>query len=392
MNADVLDLVLVGAVALFAWSGYRQGFLVGVLSFAGFLGGGVLGTLLSPLFAEQFAQGDARVFIGIGTVLVLATVGQLIGTALGGTLRSRLTWKPARLIDAIAGSVTSAIGVLLVAWLLGTAVVSSPFTGLAEQVRGSVVLRTVDDVMPPVPRLFASFRGLLDRQGFPQVFEGLQLRDPRPVPPPDPAVLNSTAVRNSRSRILKITGVAPSCSRRLEGTGFVYAPQRVMTNAHVVAGVRSPKVEVEGSQRSATVVLFDPGRDVAVLFVPSLELAPLAFSGTAQRGDQAVVAGYPQDGPFSAVAARVREKITADGRDIYQERPARREVYSIFARVLPGNSGGPLLAPDGRVYGVIFAADAEQRDTGYALTASEVASDARAGATRTTPVSTRGCD
>ncbi len=393
MKGDLLDLVLVAAMVLFGISGYRQGFAVGVLSFAGFLGGGMVGVLVAPGLARRLVSGDSRALVGIATVLVLASIGQLLGTTVGAILRKRLVWKPVRMVDSAGGAAISSVGVLIIAWLLGTAVVQSSWVGLAQQVRRSQILATVDDVMPDATRVFSAFRQLLDQRGFPTVFADLGQDSRTKVPPPDPAVVNSTAVKVARNRVLKITGVARSCSRRLEGTGFVYAPERVMTNAHVVAGVREPQVEVSKDDRlAARVVLFDPGRDVAVLYVPGLKLSPLAFDGGAKTGDSAVVAGYPEDGPFNAVAARVRERITAVGRDIYERRTVRRDVYSLRTKVRPGNSGGPLLAPDGRVYGVIFAAAADDPDTGYALTATEVASDAQQGRSATASVSTQGCD
>jgi S1-C subfamily serine protease len=199
-------------------------------------------------------------------------------------------------------------------------------------------------------------------------------------------------VRGSRAAVLKVRGIAGSCSKQVEGSGFVYAPQRLMTNAHVVAGVRQPKVEVDGQALPARVVLFDPARDVAVLYVPDLRRAPLGFAGQARASDSAVVAGYPQDGPFTAVAARVRNRQTARSPDIYSEGMVSREIYALRSVVRPGNSGGPLLSPDGRVYGVVFAAATDDPETGYALTAAQVRQDAQAGATATERVSTRGCD
>jgi len=393
VDGNTLDLILILALGVFAYSGYRQGFVIGVLSFGGFLGGGVLGTFVAPPIAERVASGGGRSVLGIATVLVLASIGQLIGTTLGAALRRRVTWHPARLVDSAGGAFVSVVGVLLVAWLLGTAAKDSAYTGIAKQVRNSQILQTVDGVLPPAPSVFASFRRLLDERGFPQVFTSLNPQSSAPVAPPDPAVLNSAAVRSTRTRVLKVLGVARSCSRRLEGTGFVYAADRVMTNAHVVAGVRDPEVVLrDGSRKRGRIVLFDPARDVAVIYVPGLGLPPLQFRSEARSGADAVVVGYPEDGPFNAVAARVREEITAVGRDIYDRSTVRREVYALRAVVRPGNSGGPLLAPDGRVYGVIFAADAEDKETGYALTADEVASSARVGARRTEAVSTQGCD
>src|SRR4029079_9154311 len=151
----------------------------------------------------------------------------------------------------------------------------------------------------------------------------------------------------------------------------------------------------DGNSYDAKVVLYDPKRDVAVLDVPGFhpDVCTLSLAtATAARGQSAVVAGYPENGPFRPVAARIRGVEKARGPDIYQSSQVTREIYSIYAAVRPGNSGGPLLAPDGRVYGVVFAAAVEDRHTGYALTAGEVAGDAHTGADAQQPVSTRGCD
>jgi S1-C subfamily serine protease len=224
------------------------------------------------------------------------------------------------------------------------------------------------------------------------VFKDIKGGRARSVPAPDSAILRSEAVTASRQSILRVTGVAEECSRRSEGTGFVFADDYVMTNAHVVAGINDARVQGErGAAKAARVVLFDPKVDVAVLHVPGLDVPPLEFAGSASSGDSAVVAGYPEDGPFSAIPARVRDEIIAVGRDIYERGNVRREVYAIRADVRPGNSGGPLLAPDGDVYGVVFAAAADDPETGYALTAAEVQGPATTGRTRTARVDTGDC-
>lgn len=394
MRGDLLDLVLLGASLLFAVSGYRQGFVVGVLSFVGFLGGGILGAKLAPDLARSNPfDGLPTAAVGLGAVFLLAIVGQVVATIVGGALRRRMTWRPARVVDALAGGAISVVSLLLVAWLVGTAVASSPFTGLASQVRRSQVLAVVDQAVPAAgKRFFADFRTLIDDRGFPEVFGGLAPTQATDVDPPDPAVASSRAVQEVRDEVLKITGVATDCQRRIEGTGFVYARERVMTNAHVVAGVRDPEVQVGDRRIRATVVLYDPGRDIAVLRVPGLDRGPLSFTGPATAGQSAVVVGYPKDGPFRADAARVARTQKARGPDIYQRRTVVREIYALRGRVQPGNSGGPLVDAQGRVLGVIFAAAADDPETGYALTAAEVASDARAGATATERVSTQSCD
>ena len=393
MPGDLLDVVLVSAAVLFAVSGYRQGFVVGVLSFVGFLGGGIIGAKLAPVLADGPLSGLPVGVVGLGTVFLLASLGQLLATLVGAWLRNRLVWKPLRRVDNVAGALTSVVSLLLVSWLVGQALASAPYPRVASQVRRSVVIDTIDKVVPESgQRFFRSFRQLVGDRGFPEVFGGLVPTRVIDVEPPDPELARSRAVTVARPDVLKVTGVAQSCSRRIEGTGFVFASERVMTNAHVVAGVKDPQVQVAGRSLAARVVLYDPDRDVAVLFVPGLGRSPLSFAGPAKSGSSAVVVGYPNDGPFRADPARVRGTQKARGPNIYQNRTVLREIYSLRARVQPGNSGGPLLDTEGRVLGVVFAAAADDSQTGYALTAAEVASDARSGATRTERVSTQTCD
>jgi S1-C subfamily serine protease len=393
VTADLLDLFLLVAVVVVGIGGYRQGLIVDALSLVGLIAGGAVGMLAAPAIARALVAGDAQSLVALGIGLVLAILGQLVGTTFGTMLRQRVTWRPARMVDSIVGAFVAALGVLMLAWVFALPASRSSYTGLADQVRRSAVMRTVNRSLPPPPPVFDGFLKLFRQHGFPEVFADLGPTRTTNVPPPDPAAAQSTAVRVARDRVLKVTGVARSCARRLEGTAFVYAPEHLMTNAHVVAGVGTPRVEVgRGDVRDAKVVLYDPARDIAVLYVRGLRLAPLRFAGTARTGDTAVVVGYPEDGPFTAVSARVRERITAVGRDIYDRRDVRRDVYSLRTKVRPGNSGGPLLAPDGRVYGVIFAAAADDASTGYALTAHEVSEDASRGEGATEPVSSQGCD
>jgi S1-C subfamily serine protease len=390
---SILDVFLLLAVVVVGIGGYRQGLIVDVLSLAGLMLGGVIGLLVAPGIARAVVEGNSQALVALGLGLVLAILGQLIGTTVGTSLRQRITWHPARVVDSAVGAVVASAGVLLLAWVFALPVSRSSYTGLSEQVRESAVMRTVNRALPPPPPVFDSFLRLFRRHGFPEVFADLGPTRTVNVPPADPAVLNSPAARLARGRVLKVTGVAKSCSRRLEGTAFVYAPDHLMTNAHVVAGVKSPQIEVaRGDLRDAKVVLYDPGRDIAVLYVKNLRIEPLAFAEGAKSNDSALVVGYPEDGPFDVQPARVRERITAVGRDIYDRRDIKRDVYALRTRVRPGNSGGPLLAPDGRVYGVIFAAAADDATTGYALTAKEVAGVANQGRGATESVSTQSCD
>ena len=396
MSGDLLDLILIALAAAFAVAGYRQGFIVGILSFAGFLGGAAVGASFAPALARSLVQGSAQqALVAIVAVFVAAMIGQLLASAIGAAVRSRVHWRPATLIDSVAGAAVSVLSVLLIAWLIGSAVVNAPFAMVTAQVQRSAVLHAVDGVMPSGARtMFSDFRSLLASGPYVQVFGALGAEPALTVGPPNPAVLASAGLARSRDSIVKVMGVAPTCQRRIEGSGFVISPQHVLTNAHVVAGVRDHQTVAtrQGPPLRARVVLFDPQRDLAVLYVPQLSARSLSFAGPANLGDEAIVAGYPRDRPFTVVPARVGDDQLAQAPDIYQSREVTRQIYSIRADVEPGNSGGPLLAPDGRVDGVVFAAAVGVKNTGYALTASEVESDARAAANATSQVSTQACD
>ncbi|MEP7025530.1 MAG: MarP family serine protease [Actinomycetota bacterium] len=395
MPGDVLDLILVVLVVAFAVAGYRQGFIIGVLSFAGFIGGGAIGAVFGPHIARALVNGAAQqALVAIIVVFVAAMVGQLLASGLGVAMRARLTWRPATVVDSIGGAAVSVVSVLLIAWLIASAVAYAPYPLISRQVNNSAVLRGVDRVMPPDASLmFSNFRGLLARGPYTQVFGALGAEGVLSVPPPSRVVLKSPGLDRARPSILKVQGTAPGCSRRIEGSGFVFAHDRVLTNAHVVAGVRNPEVSTpRGAALPARVVLYDPETDVAVLFVPHLAARPLSFTGPASAGENAIVAGYPLDAPFTAVAARIGGSEEARSPDIYQSKQVTRDIYSIRAVVKPGNSGGPLLAPNGDVYGVVFAAAVSVKNTGYALTAREVAPDVQKGRSAVSEVSTQGCD
>jgi S1-C subfamily serine protease len=392
---DILDFLLMLIVVAFAVSGYRQGFVVGVLSFAGFVGGFALGIVIVPMFLNQVSTGLLPSVIALCAVLAFAVVGQVLGSILGGRLRESVTWQPAQLVDAVSGAIVGVIAVLLVAWFLASALYASAVPTVSDQVRGSRILKGLTNVLPANANTWiASFTKTLDRTGFPQVFAPFQDENVPSADPPDQnlAAAPTAAVQQAERSIVKVLGAAPSCGKDIEGSGFVFAPGKVMTNAHVVGGTRSLTVQAPGGrQLEATVVLFDPQRDVAVLDVPQLTAAPLPFDYTGQTGASAIVAGYPENGGYTLDAARIREPITATGQDIYSRNTVTRKVFSLYALVRQGNSGGPLLTPDGKVYGVVFAKSLNDANTGYALTASEVQSDAQAGLQTDTPVNTESC-
>ncbi|HEY2041676.1 MAG TPA: MarP family serine protease [Jatrophihabitans sp.] len=390
---DVLDLILVVAAIAYAIGGFRNGALLGGLSFAGFFGGAALGAQFAKPLGKSLANGSAQVPVAIVCVLFFAMIGQIAAVWIAGRIKARLTSGPVRWVDSVVGALFSILAVLLVAWMVAVPVASSPFPTLAGQVRRSVVIRSVDDVLPNgVRNLYSGLRRFIDRSGFPQVFGALQPTRIVDVPPADPALLRSPAVALVHPSVLKVRGVAPSCDRAIEGSSFVYAPEHLLTNAHVVAGTNQVRVETSQGAMTAKVVLFDPARDIAVLDVPGLQAKPLALSKVpATSGQDAIVLGYPQDGPFDVRPARVRDREKISGRDIYGRVSVDRDIYTIRSVVRAGNSGGPLIDTRGSVLGIVFASALDSSDTGFVLTAEEAASDAASARNATAAVPTGDC-
>ncbi|HEV7194439.1 MAG TPA: MarP family serine protease [Pedococcus sp.] len=398
LGLSVLDYLLIVLFISYAVTGYRQGLVVSVLSLAGFLIGGALAMWLVPLALEAWSGSATapmlRSIVLIASVFILASLGQGVAVALGSRLRSQLRIKPAQAFDAALGAVAVVLSAAVLVWFIAGALRGGAPPPIAKAIGESRVLTAIDRVVPAqTSRLFAGFREVLDREGFPRVFDGLQSERIEPVAPPDPAVAETAGVRRAAASVIKITGVASACNRGQEGSGWVVSPGRVVTNAHVVAGMPSATLRIHGTGRSYTgrVVIFDPRRDLAVLAVPGLPADPLRQGPDLQRGQSGVVAGFPLDGPYRLDAARVRDVVQARGSDIYGQQSTSREVYSLYAQVRPGNSGGPLLSTDGRVVGVIFAKSLDDSQTGYALTMDEARPVLDAAPGASTPVDTGPC-
>jgi S1-C subfamily serine protease len=394
---DLLDLILLALVAAFAVAGYRQGFIIGVLSLVGFVGGVAAGALIAPKLSRAVGHSAPwQAFVAILVVFTVAVMGMLLASGIGVAVRSRLTGRPATFLDSVGGAAVNVVAVLLVAWLIGSFVVEGQFPAVSRQVSNSVVLRTVDGLMPKgllyLP-FFPDLRNLLASGIDTPVFGAFGAEGSLNLAPPSPSVLSSPAVLKIEQSVVKIEGVAQTCSLRIEGSGFVISHDHVLTNAHVVAGVnQGPEVLTrQGQALAARVVLYDPLRDIAVLDVPGLNAPPLKFAGPASYGANAIVAGYPLNHSLTLTPARVGRRIIAYGPDIYQNTTVHRYIYPIRALVERGNSGGPLMSTAGKVYGVVFAASTSYQDTGYALTAGEIASDVAAGKQDYSPVSTEQC-
>lgn len=387
---DLLDILLLLVVLAYAASGYRRGLVAGCVSLAGFVGGAVVGVWILPWVMDLVVPGTTRATVAaVFTVLLPAVVGHELAGRLALRLRRELDRGPLRVADGIGGAVANSVAVLIVAWVAASVLGASSSPLVTSAIRDSRLLGAVQRTMPDTtPAWFSGATSALTQAGFPQVFNPFENESTAEVARPTGDSVTAAATEAAKRSTVKVEGVAGTQGR--EGSGFVYAREHVMTNAHVVAGIDEPTVQIGGVGRTyeARVVLFDPQKDVAVLYVPGLRAPVLRFDDDAERGDSAVVAGYPQDGDLNLQAATVANRVRARGQNIYNDGTATREIYSIRSTVRPGNSGGPLLTTDGRVFGVVFARSTSDAETGYVLTADEVASDARRASAATAPVDT----
>lgn len=389
-----VDVAVVVVALLAAGSGYRQGAVASALAFVGVLLGAIAGIMLAPTVIGEIDDRRWRLLVGVALLVALVLIGEAAGMVLGRAARSVIRSVGVRRVDSVIGSVLQAVAVLIAAWLLAIPVSSSAEPAIASAVRGSTVLGGVDDVAPQWLRdLPSDFSALLDDSGLPQVIGPFGRTPIVSVDPPDQGLATLPVVSSVRPSVVKIEGVAPSCNQALEGSGFVVSPERVMTNAHVVAGTRTLRVESNDGTLDASVVLFDPSTDIAILDVPGLTAPALRFvDRPASTGDDAIALGYPEAGPFTASPERVREVVDLSGPDIYRQSQVRREVYTVRGSIRQGNSGGPLIDTDGRVLGVVFgAAEDTSSETGFVLTAKQVSDDLARSENLTEAVDTQSC-
>ncbi len=389
---NTLDVLLVIATVGYGLSGYWQGFVSGLAATVGLLTGGAAAIWLVPRVLERFDPSVALSMAALFGVLIIASLGQALGAYSGSRVRARITWRPARSLDAVGGAVLSVAAALTVAWALGYAISGARLPVIADAVRSSQVLSRIDSVMPDgADDALGTFNRIVDTNLFPRYLEPFATERIVDVDAPNARVLRRPGVEDASASVVKVLGESAECGRTIEGSGFVYAAGRVMTNAHVVAGVGDPVVVVGERTFDATAVVYDPDLDVAVLAVDGLDAPALEFDLSGESADSAAVLGYPENGPYDARPARIRAEQRLRSPDIYDQDTVVRLVFSIRGLVRSGNSGGPLVSSGGKVYGMVFAASLSDSSTGYALTAEQVRADAAAGRTSGREVSTGGC-
>ncbi|MGA7173588.1 MAG: MarP family serine protease [Candidatus Dormiibacterota bacterium] len=389
---DLIDLLIIVALLYAAIRGYRRGLTYSLFSLLGLLVGLGLGAWLAtsvPPLLHDFTV-EVRSGIAIGILLALALLGDGLGTWIGLRLRLTTIRSHLGLIDSFLGVAWGLVVVLLASWYLGLTFASGPWPPLSNQIQKSAVLHALADQFPQDPAWLGGLQHIFSAVPFPEVFANLI--PPLPAPVTVPASLAQNAqVKAAAAETVKVVSVG--CGGLIEGSGFPVAPGLILTNAHVVAGSHDSRVLVPGqlSPLAAQVVLFDPERDIALLRVPGLNLAPLTLSTSGVRATQGAVIGYPNGGTEQVVPGAIRGQLDAVGRDIYSRSIVSREIFVLQASVIPGNSGGPFVDLQGQVLGVVFAKSLIASGEGYALTAGEVLPDITKGESNTATVSTKSC-
>jgi S1-C subfamily serine protease len=386
---NAVDVLIVVACLIGLFIGYSQGFWLTVARYTGMAAGIVLGIYFTPDIVRRFDITDPvwRQVTAALIIIVAGSVGGSLGFWLGHPLRRwLLDRRVLGTLDSLAGAALSLALTLALVWLLALVLARGPSPDLARAIQQSRIVSQLDEVAPEPPAWVAQIQQILSGRFLPPLFTGLEPSLPSREQP-SPASADTAGVRAAAASTVKVQGVG--CGGVATGSGFPVDDELIVTNAHVVSGTSRTTVSTrDGRSRPATVVVFDPDRDVAVLRAPGLNVEPLD-QGEARAGTPGAVIGYPGGGPLTVSPAVVEGRITARGRDIYSEDIVTREIWTLSARVRPGNSGGPLVDEQGRWLGVVFAASLSAQNQAYALTADEIAPRIEQAATATQAINTR---
>jgi S1-C subfamily serine protease len=346
---STLDWLLLAFLAIFALIGFHRGFIVGILSIGGFIGGAFLGTRLAPLILPHGSASPYAPALGLLGALFAGAVLAAGLEGLGMRLRRALRLPMLDIFDGILGALFATVVGLGIIWILAAALMQAPVaSGLRSAFSRSAIVRALDSALPPSGPILNALARLdpLPHIAGPSTLE---------LAAPEPALAHERAIASSARSVVRVLGTA--CGMAIEGSGWVAGEDLVVTNAHVVAGESDTTVERsgEGPELPAQIVAFDAREDLALLEVPSLELPALALAHSPAPNTPGVIVGYPEDGPLTFDPARIGETQNVITQNAYGEGPVTRLLTPIRGLIRPGNSGGPVVGAGGEVLATVFA-------------------------------------
>lgn len=365
-----MDMVIIILAVLAIGRGIRLGFFRQILSLAGFFAGLFIGSVVAPFISQtvgpsQLIQALMTILVTFGLAIILAGIGEAFGRNIRISLRS----KPIITIEDSLGALISVISVVILSWLMSSVLVRLPAANVAAHITESKIIKELDQKLPPAPSVLSKIGQLLSPEGFPRVFTGIEPFTPDAGEPYEPDVLAAA----DKAAISTVRIESLGCGGAVFGSGFIISEGIIATNAHVVAGIRDPIVADQGGRYRARTIHFDPDLDLALLRVADHAGPPLPLADTAKdRGTTAAILGYPGGKDLTADSSVVLNRHIAMGRNIYDTSISNRDVYELQTSIEQGNSGGPVVLPDGTVIGMIFGKSAAREDRGYAITSMEI--------------------
>jgi S1-C subfamily serine protease len=385
----VLDVVLIIALVGYIVYGIRSGLSRSIFVIIGIVVGIIAALLITPVVTGWVTFPAARPFVTVIVAVGLVVLGNTAGSVIGHTVRGGVAKSALSGFDRLLGGIVTGIVAALVASMVAFSAGQLGMPLISQAIAGSSVLRVIHTLTPaPVEVFIAQLRGALVEGSQPLIADAFGGN-----PPVIPQIDTGSPQLNAAAQsVVRITGNAYECGQAQSGSGFVVAKNRILTNAHVVAGVTEPVIEApNGETLVGRVVYFDPVDDLAVIAVADLSVPALERTQTLTAGTDAAVQGYPLGGPFVSGGARVESISTPAIENVYGTSSSPREVYRLAADVRQGNSGGPLLALDGRLAGVVFARSADTATVGYAMTMAAVEPVAGAAAAMLEAVPSGAC-
>ncbi|WP_336627678.1 MarP family serine protease [Micrococcus luteus] len=448
-----LDVLLIVALAMLLVQGHRRGLWVVLGNLVGLVGGAAIAFYALPEVAEFVTAPQWRWAALIATLVLLVAAGQYVGAAIGEAIRLRVNLPALRLVDRLLGALAAGLAGALVLWLVAFSIAASGSTAVTREVTRSQVITALDTVMPdsllawaarsrsavadldvlpelelpaPVPESDDGVRaapapaatpGLPSAASSPSdTATSAPSASATPEEPDDAAAASSStaaapsatttapasststaapstpAASSASAAVVRLTGTAAQCSQVQSGSGVAVAPDRVLTNAHVVLGVDAPTVTDRArGVHAARIVHLDTVHDLAVLAVDDADLPVMPVGAELTGGASASVLGYPDGGPFASTPATVQAVGEVPLGDVLTGAASMVDVYTLAADIRHGYSGGPVVDTAGNLAGLVFARAPGSDAVGYALTADTIAPVVAAAPEMTATVPSGDC-